>query len=437
MILIYGKWRVWNGVAKLCDFLSLSYTMAADGEEIDYSHYEYIIPSPGIPVTHEIYSNSELRIKVISELDFAYYFLPKGFTIASITGTDGKSTTAWILYELFRKEYGSAHVYLSGNFDMPFSETVCDMLASEVTRWYIVLEISSFMSYGIGMNPMFSHEKWVRKECFHTDYSIFTNFERDHQNWHTDMQEYLDAKMNLMHHTTKTIVANTQIVTRSKELNLQCIFPENTRFIGKEWNDRTDGENIIISGRRKYKLSETHFSGFHNAMNILACTVVTNGLRICSKRTKWYLASIQWLPHRIELVTQWNGITFIDDSKSTSAQSLEAALSSFEWKKILLIAGWSDKGDSFEHLTSLLFEKVKAMACIGATKWQFVKIATKIVLPHVATDSLEEAVQYLISQASEGDVVLLSPGCASFGLFKDYLDRANQFRSVVQLVTHL
>jgi UDP-N-acetylmuramoylalanine-D-glutamate ligase len=169
---------------------------------------------------------------------------------------------------------------------MPFSETVCDILSSGKNRGCIVIEISSFMSYGIGINPVFSHEKSTRKECFHTDYSIFTNFERDHQNWHTDMQEYLDAKMSLIHHTTRAVVVNSQILTRTQELNLTCKFPENTRFIGREGNDRTDGENIIISGRKKYKLSDTHFSGFHNAMNILACTVVTNSLRICSKRTK-------------------------------------------------------------------------------------------------------------------------------------------------------
>ena len=110
-------------------------------------------------------------------------------------------------------------------------------------------------------------------------------------------------------------------------------------FCRDSYKDWTDGENITISGRKKYLLSETRFSGIHNAMNILSVTLVTNALKICSKRTREYLKNISGLAHRLELVTIKNGIQFIDDSKSTSAQSLIAALGSFEDKKVCLIAG--------------------------------------------------------------------------------------------------
>ena len=435
MILIYGKWHVGNWVGKLCDFLHIPYEMKSDEDVIDYSLYDTIIPSPWIPWTHNIYTNQELRKKIICELDFSFQFLPRWFKAISITGTDGKSTTAWILYELLRQEYGNEKVYLSGNFDIPFSETVCDILINNKKKGYIVLEISSFMSYAIGLNLYAYRNDSLRNSPFQSDYSIFTNFEKDHQNWHKDMQEYLDAKMNLMNHTTWTIVANQQIITRSEELWLHCIFPENTRYIWENWNDRTDGENIIISGRKKYHLSETRFSGFHNAMNILACTVITNSMKICSKRTLEYLKNISWLPHRLERVTLWNGITFIDDSKSTSAQSLQAALQSFPKKNLLLIVGWSDKWDSFTHLWDVFTKKVLAVACIWATKDKFIQLATNSKIPYLATDNLKDAVSYLLKQAQNGDILLLSPGCASFWLFRDYLDRANQFRSHIFTLT--
>lgn len=177
---------------------------------------------------------------------------------------------------------------------------------------------------------------------FRSTHSIFTNFETDHLNWHPDLQDYFDAKMRLFEHTTGTSCINEQVFSRAREfgLKLPTDIPD-IRIFGQDeaLKDRTDGENIIISGRKKYLLSETRFSGLHNAMNILSSTLVTNALRICSKRTKEYLGSISGLAHRLELVTMENGIAFIDDSKSTSAQSLIAALGSFKDKKICLIAG--------------------------------------------------------------------------------------------------
>lgn len=133
---------------------------------------------------------------------------------------------------------------------------------------------------------------------------------------------------------------------RAKELGLKLPTDiPNVQIFGqdKSLKDRTDGENIIISGRKKYLLSETQFSGIHNAMNILSSTLIMKTLRVCSKRTRECLKYISGLTHRLELVTTKNGVSFIDDSKSTSAQSLIAALGSFEDSKVCLIAGGSDK----------------------------------------------------------------------------------------------
>lgn len=178
-------------------------------------------------------------------------------------------------------------------------------------------------------------------KSFQSTHSIFTNFETDHLNWHPDLQDYFDSKIRLFEHTTGTSCINEQVFMRAKEFGLSISenIP-NVRIFGRTdiLKDRTDGENIIISGRKKYRLSETQFSGFHNAMNILSSTLVTNALRVCSKRTREYLKGISALAHRLELVSAKNGISFIDDSKSTSAQSLIAALGSFEDTKVCLIA---------------------------------------------------------------------------------------------------
>jgi UDP-N-acetylmuramoylalanine--D-glutamate ligase len=154
---------------------------------------------------------------VISELDFADQFLPRGFKKISITGTDGKSTTTWILYSILQKEYfGKKKVYLSGNFDIPYSETVREILLTGEKKGIIVLEVSSFMAYAI--------------RSFRSHYSIFTNLKPDHLNWHKDLQEYMDAKMNLMHHTTDGIALHDQILEFAAIEKLQIDIPEHTRI---------------------------------------------------------------------------------------------------------------------------------------------------------------------------------------------------------------
>lgn len=200
MYLIYGKGRVGNAVAELCKAHSLEYILADDSDNIsDFSRFESIIPSPGIPGTHRIYETG----KVVAELDFAYQFLPKNFKIISITGTDGKSTTTWILYNILEKFFkNTKKVFLSGNFEIPFSETVTEIVKNSEKDGIIVLESSSFMSYYIGKSSL---------PPFQNDFMIFTNLKSDHLNWHRNLQEYADAKMNFVCHTHHSAAVNAQV----------------------------------------------------------------------------------------------------------------------------------------------------------------------------------------------------------------------------------
>ncbi len=181
----------------------------------------------------------------------------------AVTGTDGKSTTTWILASILQKEFlGKKSVYISGNFDIPFSATVLQILQKQEKKGVIVLEVSSFMAYAL--------------REFSPDYTIFTNFASDHLNWHRDLREYFLAKWNLVERTQKCA-----IIAESLRPFLDSYTLPNTeklRFFGTspELRDRVEGDDIILSGRKKYQLSETPFAGLHNALNILACTCVTN-----------------------------------------------------------------------------------------------------------------------------------------------------------------
>lgn len=208
MYLIYGKGRVGLALTKLCLYLNLPFEHKDDNDDVDYSLYDHIIPSPGIPENHALYKTG----KVVAELDFVSQFLPDTWQTIGITGTDGKSTTSWILYSILKRIYsGKKTIFLSGNFEIPFSETVLQILTSKINHGIIVLEISSFMAFALGRSPL---------EPFAPEYAIFTNFQKDHLNWHKDIQDYLDAKMNLILRATKKAIVNTQIVSYAQNHGL-------------------------------------------------------------------------------------------------------------------------------------------------------------------------------------------------------------------------
>jgi UDP-N-acetylmuramoylalanine--D-glutamate ligase len=221
MYLIYWKWKVGSAIAELCRYLEIPYEICDDSDSsASYDRYEVIIPSPGVPSHHAIYQTG----KVVSELDFAYQYLPSGFQMIAITGTDGKSTTSAIMYSILEKEFsGKKSVYLSWNFDIPFSATILQSLEKWETEGYIVVEVSSFMAYSL--------EKFV------PDYSIFTNFKPDHLNWHSGIQDYFNAKMNLIHRTRVRSVMNEQIISFAREKNLEIDIPENVRVFSQWWLD--------------------------------------------------------------------------------------------------------------------------------------------------------------------------------------------------------
>ena len=391
--------------------------MIDDADSIsDFSRFEAIIPSPWIPATHAVYHSW----KVISELDFAYGFLPKGFTIIAITGTDGKSTTAWLAYNILEKEFSvKKPVYLSGNFDIPFSATVQEILQKQEKRGIIVIEVSSFMAQILTK--------------FAPDMTIVTNLRPDHLNWHTSLREYFEAKMHLVERTKSLVLMNEQVLIFAQERHLDIPKRKTIERFSYDTNprsrapNRTDGEYITIAGRKKYALSETHFSGVHNALNILAVGLLSRALRICSKRVRKYLSEIRGLPHRLEYVREKNGIIYIDDSKSTSSQSLEAALTAFDHTHTILIAWWSDKGDTFDGLEKSL-AWLKYAVLIGATRESLSVKCEVAWVPWSFASSMKNAVKIARDHGATWDTILLSPWCASFGMFRDYLDRAEQFR---------
>ncbi len=405
-ILIYWRGKVGQSLAQFCEKIGYNYLLADDSDAPeDFDAFDIIIPSPGIPSWHKVYQSW----KVVSELDFLAPYIPSGFQIHAVTGTDGKSTTSWILYHFLKLWFPESSVYLGGNFGTPIADIIGEIRTLEEKTGHIVIEVSSFMAFHI--------EKFIAHN------SILTNLHPDHLDWHKDLHEYFYSKLNLLGHTRNTILYPKSI---------EAIFPEIVDFPIEAITLKDDtvqvSEGILQLNEELFlDISERQLYGDHNLKNIYFAASLAAKLGIPVKKLSEILVNIPALQHRLQKVSEKNQRIWIDDSKSTTAQSLYAALAAFSPQKVHLIAWWKDKWDPFQNLAKFLEEYCVQCVALGETKHIFLQAAHDAFIPAVPMVNIDEAVKYLLENTSSGDIILLSPGCSSFDMFKNYEERAQKF----------
>lgn len=408
MILFYGKWKVWTSFQELCTYLWKECILMDDSDRDDslFEKADIIVPTPWISQLHDVYK--KYGKKVIAELDICYTMMQEQWLhpkTIGITWTDGKSTVTWLISETLRQLLPTHHTHITWNFDDAMSKTILDILKSwtKSENHIFVTECSSFMLYPI--------------KQYHFDIWIWTNFAPDHLNWHPSMDEYFNAKQQLFVHSDINYTT-------------QEVFEKLTQAIK---------EKTYIYNQQ-YDLTTTHFVGKHNERN---CALTFD---VVKQFTKWEIqddeirkaiSTIKPLKHRMQPIKEINWITWYDDGKSTSAQSLWAALSSFD-KPIITICGGSDKWDTFDHLALLFKHNTVQGIFLWQTSPQFARIFEENWIPYTLTSSMTECVEQArhAAQQHQVDTILFSPGCASFDLFKNYEDRANQYIDAIQKIVN-
>lgn len=411
MIVIYGRWKFGQATYKCCQLLNIDSVMMDDTDRDDdiLTSAEAIIITPGISPQHDIYQT--YWTKITGDLDYRYHILQnnkrlQNISFIAVTGTDGKSSTCWILSQLLEQlshDWSIGKVWLAGNFDRPLWDVLHEIISTDQTdqKHIIVLEISSFMAHNI-------HQMIF-------DYSIFTNFKKDHLNRHTDMQDYFDAKYHIVEQTKLLSVINPDIIK-------------------SEYIPDPNTLNCNISPINHNLHYTSQFTGCHNMQNIDAAYQIAKD--IVNRIDPWfdnniileYIAEISTLYHRIELIWRTSdGISIYDDGKSTTAQSLRAAITSFS--RVVLIAWWSDKWDDFTVLQSDFVTHVGAWVFLGQTKNQFAQLCDVSEIPYHLVDSMQDAVTQSIELARQYhiDTIIFSPWCASFDMFINREDRVQQF----------
>ncbi len=379
---------------------------------------DIIIKSPGIPdkvdIMKEIHSK---QIQVISEIEFASRYTT-AFTIG-VTGSNGKTTTTMLLYHIFKK--AGLNVGMAGNIGKSFALSVLENKFD-----YYILEISSFQLDDI--------------VSFRPNIAVLLNITPDHlDRYEHSFQKYIDSKFNIARNQTshdyfiycyddKVIQENL----RQKNIQSQKIpfsieqEVENGGYVS---------ENKFIINYNKFDLTmliqELALDGKHNQYDSLAAGIASVVSKIRKEVIRESLSDFEAVEHRLEKVLRIRGVDFINDSKATNINSTWYALETVK-KPIIWIVGGQDKGNDYSQLEKLVAEKVKAIVCLGKDNSKIIKSFKHLGLPMVQTTDMEEAVGICYKMSSPGDVVLLSPACASFDLFENFEDRGKKFKRAVR-----
>jgi UDP-N-acetylmuramoylalanine--D-glutamate ligase len=378
-----------------------------------------IMKSPGIPEKNEMVQKIRAsNIPVISEIELAYRF--KGNSrIVAITGSNGKSTTTALTYHICKTaELDCAMV---GNIGISFARQV----ALDPKEVYVA-EISSFQLDDIQM--------------FRPDIAVLLNITEDHlDRYDYRFENYINSKFRVIENQTENdyfIYCEDDPVIMNK-LALLTIHTNPLPFSMKHEVKKggyIKGDQMMLriqEERVSMSIYDFALKGKHNNYNTMAAGIATTTLGIRKEKIREAVKDFHSLEHRMEFVAMVRGVEFINDSKATNVNSTWFALESMT-KPTVLILGGTDKGNDYSLIADLVKDKVKAIVCMGVDNKKIISAFKDIVPTIVETDSAKRAVNASFKLSEKGDVVLLSPACASFDLFKNYEDRGRQFKDAVR-----
>jgi UDP-N-acetylmuramoylalanine--D-glutamate ligase len=378
-----------------------------------------VMKSPGIPEKNELVKQIRAKgIPVVSEIEFGFRY--KGESkIAAITGSNGKTTTTSLLYHICK--IAEQDVAMVGNIGFSFARQI----AVEPKALYII-EVSSYQLDDI--------------TYFKPDIAILLNITEDHlDRYDYKFENYIKSKLRIIENQTANdyfiYCIDDEVIV--KQLELLTIHTNPLPFsmkqeVKKGGYIKNDQMMIKIQEERvTMSIYDFALKGKHNAYNTMAASIAATTLGIRKEKIREAVSNFHNLEHRMEFVATVRGVDFINDSKATNVNSTWYALESMQ-KPTVLILGGVDKGNDYELLADLVKEKVKAIICMGTDNKKIIDFFKDKVATIIEADSAKKAVNASFKLAEKGDVVIMSPACASFDLFKNYEDRGRQFKESVK-----
>ena len=375
--------------------------------------FDYLIKNPGVPIDHKyVLKARELEIPVINEVEMAYRLLPDDVSIVGITGTNGKTTTTTIIYEILHKAFGD-RVHLAGNIGFPLSSVLNDVKSGDI----LVMECSCQQG-----------ENFVR---FHPHVGVLTNFSEAHIDFMKTYKHYKNTKSKMFYNQTKDDIAILNYDNEDVMEEMSRIQSEKKFFSSQHTIDGCHliDDDIYYYDEKIMNIHDIKIKGIHNVENIMAAIMAVKEYEVENSIIRDVVSHFKGVEHRLEYVDTVNGVEYYNDTEATNIKCCQIALSSFKCPTILFLGGL-ERGQNFEDLTPYM-NHVKAIIAIGECRERIREYAESIskdvyVYEHLA-DGFDKASQI----AEEGDVVLLSPASASWDQYKECEVRGAEFKEKV------
>lgn len=391
--------------------LNISVIITDDQSQLINDSYDYVIKNPAIKKDNKaVVKAKSLNIPVINEIEASYSFLPKDTKIIAITGSNGKTTTTTITYELLK--YSNYNVHVGGNIGIPLSSIVTDVKPNDI----LVLEISDHQ-----LCDMYN---------FKADISVITNLSEVHIDFHDTYENYKNVKKKIFNNQTENDIAilnkeNEDVMELTKNIK-----PKKIYFSSKNKADAyIDNNKIMYNNEEIIDINDIKIKGNHNYENIMVAVIIAKKFGVTNENIKEFLSNFGGVEHRIEYVKTVNKRKFYNDSKATNNKSTVIALDSFNEPTILIMGGL-DRNIPFDEIGSHL-KNTKYIICYGETKYKIKEFADKYNVNSFVVENLNEATNKAYELSNEDDVILLSPACASWDQYPDFETRGNEFKEIV------
>ena len=376
------------------------------------SSFDYVIKNPGIKYDNPVVLKAkELGIKVINEVEMAYSFLDKSVNIIGITGSNGKTTTTTLISKFMKISFDN--VYLGGNIGIPLSNFVRDIKPNS----YLILEISDHQ-----LCDMYD---------FKTNVSVLTNITPTHLDFHKSYEVYQMTKKKIFNNHTCDDLA---IINKDDEVSMKITADiKSTKvYYGHDKINLSyyDEKGIYYDSKLIIKLDDIILKGKHNYQNIMGAIIAVKKYGVTDEVIQKVLKEFKGVEHRLEYVDTINGVTYYNDSKATNCVSTITALNSFDKPTILLLGGY-DRGHSFHDLDNSM-KNVKCVICFGETKNRIEEFCNDLNIKCYKKNTLKEAMSVVKDISTPGDIVLLSPACASWDQYDKFEDRGDEFKKLVR-----
>lgn len=399
------------------DLLSLGIRVVTGSHPVELLDEEFtlIVKNPGIPYSNPILEKAmALNLPIITDVELAYQISEA--MVIGITGTNGKTTTTTMLGDILNNSPVVGKGLLAGNIGSPASTVAQQGTAEDI----LVTELSSFQLMGI--------------QEFHPHISIITNLFEAHLDYHGTRAEYVQAKWNIQKQMTQGdyLIINAdqqELIALSQTTKAQVI-----GFSTKEVLENgayLQNEMIYFQGEPVIAATDIGVPGAHNIENAMAAIIAAKLLKVSNQTIKETLSNFSGVEHRTEFVTEKAGRKFYNDSKATNSLATEMALSGFDNSKVILLAGGLDRGNEFTSLVPAI-KGLKGIVLYGESRQKLVVAAKEAAIEKISiVENIQEAVAEAVAFSSSGDIVLLSPACASWDQFENFEIRGQAFKEAV------